>query len=273
MEDQLDYAAVQRYWDNAASTAAAASYMAHEQGLPQSCVDHRFAREKAVVEPWFRHLPSTAAMLDVGCGGGAWTALFAQRYRRVVGVDVSPSMLAAAARRLAGLDNVELLEGDARQVRLEGPLDAAFVGGVLMYMNREDAVRLLNRLRELIPAGPIVLRESTVRRGVEVKTHSYHVAYRSPTEYTAIAADAGLRVKAIELNHGYGDMQIAAELVDLARRIPAIANRDPALVGRPLWRTLHLTAPISLQLLPRVINAIGIEWPHLTNHFLLLQRN
>jgi SAM-dependent methyltransferase len=273
MEDHLDHAAVRRYWDNAAGAATAASYMAHEQGLPQSCVDHRFARERAVVEPWFRHLPGTSAILDVGCGGGAWTALFAQRYRRVVGVDISPNMLAAAARNLADLDNVELLEGDAHQAALEGPLDATFVGGVLMYLNREDAVRLLNRLGELVPAGPIVLRESTVRRGVEVKTHSYHVAYRSANEYKAIAADAGLRVKAVELNRGYGDMEIAAELVSLARRIPAVAERDPALIGRSLWRALQLTAPISLQLLPRVINAIGIEWPHLTNHFLLLERD
>ncbi len=273
MEEHLDYAAVQRYWDDAASSAAAASYMAHEQGLPQSCVRHRFARERVVVERWLGGLTSASAVLDVGCGGGAWTALFAQRYRRVVGIDVSPKMLAAARSRLTGLANVELIEGDALQVPLAGPFDGAFIGGVLMYLNRDDAVRLLARLRELIPAGPIVARESTVRRGVEIETDGYNVVYRSPAEYAAIAGEASVRVSAIERNRGYSDMEVAVELVNLARRLPPLGQRDPALVGRPLWRALQLTAPISMRLLPHALEALRIEWPHLTNHFLLLQRD
>ena len=272
MEQRLDYEAVRRYWDAAAGSAAAASYMAHEQGLPQACVDYRFARERAVVERWFANLTGRSAVLDVGCGAGAWTALFAQRYRRVVGIELSPNMIAAARVRLAGLDNVELIEGDALRVPVEGRFDGAFLGGLLMYLNRDDAVRLLARLRDLVPDGRIILRESTVRRGVELRTGDYHVTYRSPEEYVAIATEAGLRVHAIERNRGYASMEIAVELVNFARRLPALGRRDPALVGRPLWRALRLTAPLSLGLLPRAVEAAGIEWPHLTNHFLLLER-
>jgi hypothetical protein len=43
-------------------------------------------------------------------------------------------------------------------------------------------------------------------------------------------------------------------------------------VGRPLWRALQVTAPISMRLLPRAIEAVRLGWPHLTNHFLLLER-
>jgi ubiquinone/menaquinone biosynthesis C-methylase UbiE len=245
--------------------------MAHEQGLPLSCVRHRFARERAIVDPWFESLPSGSSFLDVGCGAGAWTTLFARRCRRVVGIDVSSKMLAAAGAQLEGLENVELIEGDALEVPLDGPFDGAFVGGVLMYMNRDDAVRLLARLRVLVPAGPIVLRESTVRSGVEVKNADYQVVYRSPSEYAAIAEDAGLRVKAVERNSGYADMEVAVEIVNLLRRIPAVGRRQPALVGRPLWHALRLTAPISLRLVPRAIEAAGINWPHLTNHFMSLE--
>ena len=116
----MDYEAVRRYWDGAASSAAAASYMAHEQGLPQACVDYRFAHERAVVDRWFSNLTRTSAILDVGCGAGAWTALFAQRYRRVVGIELSHRMIEAARDRLAGVNNVELIEGDANGVPLEG---------------------------------------------------------------------------------------------------------------------------------------------------------
>lgn len=42
-------------------------------------------------------------------------------------------------------------------------------------------------------------------------------------------------------------------------------------VGHPLWRALQLSAFASLNLLPRAIEAVGIDWPHLTNHFMLLE--
>lgn len=272
MEPRLDYDAVRRYWDGAASSAAAASYMAHEQGLPQACVDFRFAWERTIVQRWFANLGAASAVLDIGCGAGAWTALFAQRYRRVVGVELSHNMIAAARARLIGVGNVELIEGDALHAPIEGTFDGAFLGGLLMYLNRDDARQLLNRLGGLVGHGPIILRESTIRRGVEVKTGDYHVTYRSPEEYVAIAAEARLAVRAIVRNRGYASMEIAVELVNLLRRIPALRRRDPAMVGRPLWRALQLTAPLSLGLLPRAAEAAGIQWPHLTNHFILLGR-
>jgi SAM-dependent methyltransferase len=271
MDEQLDYEAVRRYWDSAAGTVSAASYMAHEQGLPQSCVDHRFSLEREVVERWFADLGPESAVLDVGCGSGAWTALFAERYRRVVGIEQSVKMVAGARERLRGLTNVELIEGDCLEAPIEGRFQGAFFGGLLMYLNRDDAVRLLARVAGLVPEGRIILRESGTRRCVEGKTGDYHVAYRSPEEYTAIAADAGLSVRAVERNRGYARMEVAVELVNFVRRLPLLKRRDPALVGGPIWRALRLTSPISLELLPRAVRAVGIDWPHLSNNFLLLE--
>jgi hypothetical protein len=66
-------------------------------------------------------------------------------------------------------------------------------------------------------------------------------------------------------------MEIAVALVNLARRWPPLARRDAAAVGGPLWRLLRATAPITLELVPRAIEAFRLDWPHLTNHFLLLE--
>ncbi len=271
MGERLDYEAVRRYWDHAAGTAAAASYMAHEQGLPQSCVDDRFAFEREVVERWFAELDPESAVLDIGCGSGAWTALFAQRYRRVVGIEQSAKMVADARKRLRGMTNVELIEGDCLEVPIEGQFQGAFFGGLLMYLNRDDAVQLLAHVAELVPDGRIILRESSARRPVEARTGEYHVAYRSPEEYAAIAAEAGLSVRAGERNRGYARMEGAAALVNFVRRLPILKRRDPAIVGGPIWRALRFTSPISLELLPRAVRAAGIAWPHLTNNFLLLE--
>ena len=51
---------------------------------------------------------------------------------------------------------------------------------------------LLIRLSRLAPTGPIILRESGIRSGVEVPTETYPVVYRSVQEYEAMAVDAGL---------------------------------------------------------------------------------
>lgn len=268
----LDYELVRSFWEEAAHDAESASYMAHEQGLPRDCIEHRFALERVVIDRWFAGLGPTASVLDVGCGAGAWTELFAQRYGRIVGVDASAGMLAAARRRLDGQRNVELVQGDALTVPLDGEFQGVLLGGLLMYLDRADAVALLVRLGQLAPNGRIILRESGIRSGVEVQTGSYQVVYRSVQEYEAVAAEAGLRVVAVERNRGYVHMEIAVALVNLARRLPPIARRDAAAVGGPLWRLLRATAPVALELVPRAIGAVGLGWPHLTNHFLLLER-
>jgi SAM-dependent methyltransferase len=271
VNDRLDYEAVRRYWDQTAGTAAAASYMAHEQGLPQSCVDDRFALEREVVERWFAGLGPNAAVLDIGSGSGAWSALFAQRYARVVGIEQSASMVADARERLRELPNAEVIQGDCLEVPIDGRFDGAFFGGLLMYLNREDVVKLLARVAELVPDGPIILRESSGQGRVEMRTGDYHVAYRSPAEYAEIAAEAGLRIRTVERNRGYARMEVAVNLVDLVRRLPALKRRDPATVGAPLWRALRATAPVTLDLLPGAIRKAGIAWPHLSNHFMLLE--
>ena len=256
----LDYELVRSFWEGAAHEAESASYMAHEQGLPRGCVEHRFALERAVVDRWFAGLGPTASVLDVGCGAGAWTELFAQRYGRVVGVDAS-----------AGQGNVELVRGDALTVALNGEFQGVLLGGLLMYLDRADAVALLVRLGQLAPRGRIILRESGIRSGVEVQTGRYQVVYRSLQEYEAMAAEAALRVVAVERNRGYAHMEVTVALVNLARRLPPFARSDAAAVGGPLWRFLRATAPVSLELVPRAIEAVGLDWPHLTNHFLLLE--
>ena len=270
-DDNLDYDVVRAYWEDAADEADSASYMVHDQGLPPDCIEHRFALEQAVVDRWFAALGPTAAVLDVGCGAGAWTALFARQYRRVVGVDASAGMLAAAHRRLAGHGNVELVHGDALTAPLQGEFDGVLLGGLLMYLDRADAQALLRRLSQLAPNGRIILRESGVRSGVEVGNGDYQVVYRSVEEYQAIADDAGLRVLAVERNRGYAHMEMAITLTAIVRRLPPLARREASAVGGPLWRLLRATSPVTLELFPRALEAVGLEWPHLINNFLLLE--
>ncbi len=64
-------------------------------------------------------------VLDVACGAGTLTARLAPRFEKVVGVDVSRAMLAAAQKACGGLTSVRLCEGDYRTFELGERFDAA----------------------------------------------------------------------------------------------------------------------------------------------------
>ena len=67
-----------------------------------------------------RELPTYARhALEIGCGTGELTAKLAARIARVVGIDLSEEMLAAARARCASLSNVELVRADALTHPLE----------------------------------------------------------------------------------------------------------------------------------------------------------
>ena len=94
-------------------------------------------------------------VLDVGCGPGFYLAELLQRVGpegAAVGVDRSPQMLALAARRCEGHDNVELREGDATSLPVE---DASFDGAlsvqVLEYV--ADVTTALAELRRALRVG------------------------------------------------------------------------------------------------------------------------
>lgn len=99
-------------------------------------------------------------LLDLACGTGTMTALFAQRGYRVTGVDFSPEMLAQAQRKLARFDEPPLLLCQSMtQLRLFEPVDAAICClDSINYLTRPgDVRRAFARLyRAVAPGGTLV---------------------------------------------------------------------------------------------------------------------
>lgn len=271
-EASISYDVVRRYWNEAALRSAfSASYMAHEQGLPDDCVRYRFEKESAVVDNWFKDLPSSASILDVGCGAGTWLMHFAGSYDRITGVEQSENMVESARKNLAEVPNIQLFCADALSFEPTEKFDGIFLGGLLMYLNREDVVTLLRRLDTLLKAGGrIAIRESAVRKGVEAKTGDYQVIYRSPGEMTTLIQESGLDLRHAELNAGYAAMEVAVNLVDRLRVLPGLRSMNVATLGKAVWSTLRFTEPLTLKLTPMILRKIGVSWPHLQNHFYLV---
>lgn len=271
-KETLKYDVVRRYFDVAGEDAsAAASYMAHGQDLPANAMRYRFDRELAALSEWLNAIPKSAEVLDIGCGAGAWTSIFAARFARVVGIEGSHSMVEAARRCTQNFSNIKIIEGDARVDIPQQEFQFVFLGGLCMYLNDEDVVALLTELTGRMPdGGPIVLRESTVPNRRRTSVGSYQAVYRTVEDYHELFRQAGFSSIETRRNYGYTSMEIAIELVGARRKwLPFLPKRS-ALLGAMTWWALRLAAPVSFGLLPRVLARLGIAWPSLQNHFFRL---
>lgn len=269
---KVDDAAVKNYFDNTSGgTAATISMMAHEHQLPASAAKYRLTKELETTSDWLNEVQNSGRVLDVGCGAGTWTEIFAERYKTVIGIEQSRLMYKAAKERLAHLPNVEVLEGDGRHDLPEGSFDMIFLGGLCMYLNDEDVITLLQSLKDrLNEGGVIILRESTVHQGEFISKGEYQAVYRNVSLYHQLFNEAGSFPIQTRRNFGYTNLVTAEELVNQRRKWLPFLSKSSAILGSLTWWVLRGTAPISFWALPRLLSKLGVQWPRLQNHFFRL---
>ena len=103
-------------------------------------------------------------LLDVGCGTGNALLSMAERGYDVVGVDVSPGMLAIARDKLG--DGVELVSADMRSLPELGRFDLVWsVADAVNYLHSDDELvaAFAGFRRNLAPGGVIVFDVDTLR--------------------------------------------------------------------------------------------------------------
>jgi len=94
---------------------------------------------------------------DLGCGTGQLTEAIAPFVSRVVAIDDSSAMLAAARRRLSSMTNVEVRSGRLEALPVEdGSLDAALLFLALHYVP-EPAAAIAEAHRVLKPQGRLLV--------------------------------------------------------------------------------------------------------------------
>lgn len=143
-------------------------------------------------------------ILDLGCGDGALTAKLAQSGCRVVGVDASAPMVAAAQG--LGLD-ARVMSGDA--LTFDAEFDAVFSNAALHWMLNVDAV-IDGVFRALRPGGRFVAEMGghgnidTIVRGIEAALRNRGLEMRNPwifptaDEYRARLETRGFEVRRID---------------------------------------------------------------------------
>jgi len=189
----------------------------------------------------------------------------------VIGVERSHAMVEDAKKRVSQLSNAQILQGDGRQDLPAGPFDLIFLGGLCMYLGDNDVVALLNSLKSrLSEGGTIILRESTVREGVQFAEGEYQAVYRSVESYQKLFGEAEISNVEVRRNAGYTSMEIAEEAVVYRRKWLPFLPKDSNLFGYLTWWLLRLASPITFWALPRALSGLNVAWPRLQNHFFKL---
>ncbi|HLE85344.1 MAG TPA: metalloregulator ArsR/SmtB family transcription factor [Thermoanaerobaculia bacterium] len=112
---------------------------------------------------------------DLGCGTGAVSAALAPFVAKVVAVDGSPAMLAAARERLAGSATVELRAGELEELPVaDGELDAAVLHLVLHHL-AEPGRALAEVGRALRPGGRLLVVDMSPHERQEYRQELGHV--------------------------------------------------------------------------------------------------
>jgi SAM-dependent methyltransferase len=132
--------------------AIAASYSA-----ARSCSAETAALWTAVVEPFITPAPP-ATVLDLGCGTGRFSNLFAERFQaRVIGLDPALAMLRAATKARE-CDNLFYTAARGEEIPLrDACCDLAWLSQVIHHItDRKACARELRRV--LRPGGHVLIR-------------------------------------------------------------------------------------------------------------------
>jgi SAM-dependent methyltransferase len=102
-------------------------------------------------------LQNGAEILDLGCGNGRHANALAQRGYRVVGLDLSPAML-AVANATPGGPRASFVQGDMRDMTYDAAFDGVVCWGTTFgYFEEEKNAALLVGIRRALRPGGVVL--------------------------------------------------------------------------------------------------------------------
>ena len=211
----LDYSVVNSYW-NKADPSIMGPYMMEGFGFPASAGRFRFRAESVIVQQLIRNakIDTTGAVLDLGSGVGYWAEFFALKFNKVSAVEASTPLYENMVQRCSSYDNFTPIHHDVMSFEPGGRFSLIFLGGLLMYLNEDDVVALLRKLKSfLTPEGVILCRESTVRKGTVTRGGEYQAVYRSVSTYLSLFNRCDLTVVQTCLNVPYILMQIGCELI------------------------------------------------------------
>jgi SAM-dependent methyltransferase len=103
---------------------------------------------------------SDKSILEVACGTGRVTLRLAEAGTRIIGIDMSPTMLEVARQKSVGMQNVHWIQGDMRSFNLDEAFGLVIIPGHSFQnlLTASDQIACLASIQQhLTPGGTLVL--------------------------------------------------------------------------------------------------------------------
>jgi SAM-dependent methyltransferase len=176
--------------------------------------------QRLALEPWLR-VEQGARVLDVGCGIGRWSRFLAARGALVLGVDLSPTMIAQARRRATEqgvADRCRFAVADLAQLDLGQQFDVVLGVTVLQHILDPVLFRaaLSAMVAHLAPGGRMILLEAAPTATVS-RCNSTVFTARDRDVYFDMIHSCGLEVRALT---GVDPAPFRKQLVPYLRKLP-----------------------------------------------------
>jgi len=145
-------------------------------------------------------IPQGGTVLEIGPGAGRWSVILARRCGRLGLVDVAQTPLEAAARRLAGADNVDYLltEGASLSGVGDGAVDAVWSFDVFVHIAPADQAAYLSEIaRVLRPGGVAAIHHADGRNRGTLPSRAGWRAPMTVELFAALAHERGLTAEAV----------------------------------------------------------------------------
>lgn len=202
----IDKDKVKEFWDGRAATYGALDFdsIANLEQDP----DNLALKTKLETEKVFGWLGPIAgwSVLDLGAGVGQWAFRFVDRgAARVRAVEYSGPLAEIGRKEAArrGVSNLEFVVSPAEEYDAPGTFDLVFISGLFVYMNDDQADRLMSHLpRFCTPTTTVLLRDGTGREkrheidnrmSDHLKTN-YSATYRTAAQYQEMFERRGFRL-------------------------------------------------------------------------------
>lgn len=193
-------------------------------GMPEFYNRAIHLEQRLALEPWLKVRTGTR-VLDVGCGVGRWSRLLAARGATVMGVDLSPTMIAQAQRRavIEGVaDRCRFQVHDLSSLRVGERFDLVLGVTVLQHILDTNALRtaLAALTAHLAPGGRMILLEAAPI-AVMNRCDSTVFTARQRDVYLAMIRDCDLEVRALT---GVDPLPFRTQLLPYVRKLPAMMS-------------------------------------------------
>jgi SAM-dependent methyltransferase len=143
-------------------------------------------------------IPPGGTVLEIGPGGGRWSAVLAPRAERLVLVDVTPRVLELCRERLGDLPHVAYVRSHGSDLPgvADGSVDAVWSFDVFVHVAPLDQAGYLAELaRVLRPGGVAAIHHADGRNNGALPSRAGWRAPMSARLFGALAAERGLEVE------------------------------------------------------------------------------